>query len=274
MKEAHENEWKNPNQLVGAMRCTSVKHAKDFMEKGQIKFSTPRDWEQYAIKGRGDVYEGTKAFASMYDLEHILELDAKYPDTERITYKDRTLFKYSRSMGLPCLCMYGLNIGSFTTPTKEGKRRVETKIPAAYFDDFVDHKSKAEIDAMKEEDKPAIFIINNFQEFRKYLVDKLVSIGCKKNEIEISCIRYCDYEKYGKNGWMEFTCPQPNELFIKSDRFANQNELRIVINTDNKAVMDILKQPIELGNMEEIAVLSEKYYEEGIRVEMTIDAKL
>lgn len=51
--------WKNPNDLILVLRCTTLEFAKDLVNLGQIKFSTPKSWEQYGKQGRGDIYEGT-----------------------------------------------------------------------------------------------------------------------------------------------------------------------------------------------------------------------
>lgn len=41
------------------LRCTEVKYAYSFLEKGEIKFNTPQSWVNRAIefgKGRGDKF--------------------------------------------------------------------------------------------------------------------------------------------------------------------------------------------------------------------------
>lgn len=45
--------WKNPNDLILVLRCTTLEFAKDLVNLGQIKFSTPKSWEQYGKQGRG-----------------------------------------------------------------------------------------------------------------------------------------------------------------------------------------------------------------------------
>lgn len=271
IKEPFDSAWENPNVLFGVIRCTNVKYARNFMEKGQIKFSTPREWESYAIKGRGDVYEGTKAFACIYDIENVKKLCNRCEGTEQVIHDNRIIFKYTRSMKLPCLCMYKLNIGNFSVPDREGWQNVHKNIPATYFKDFADHKSRAEISAMPEEERPAIYVINNFPEFKKRLIDRMLLAGCKEKEIEIAYVSYCDFEKYE---YMEIDRPQPKELFVKSKRFANQNELRIIINTDNKELLKTLESPIELGNMEDIASISENYFDEGFEFIQAVNAQL
>lgn len=276
MMDGKNNEWIKPNETPFFLRCTSVKYAEPFLEKGSIKFGSPRTWEQDAFEskiiGRGDPYEGTIAFANSFDVDKILELSNKYPDTERLKYMNRTLFKRTRSMDLPCFCMYDLKMEQFTKPLKEGWQIVNAKIPAGYFDDFVEHKTKEEIEILPVEDRPALIAINKPGEFRNRINKYLISIGCKESEILISLVTYVDFEKYGENGWYDFAQKEPKELFLKSSIFSRHNEVRIVVNTDNKDVLDKLKGPIEIGNLSDIAFVSEHFYDEGVVVEMKVDA--
>ena len=269
------NVWENPNETPFFLRCTSVKYARKFVEKGSIKFGTPRTWEQDALTsniiGRGDPYEGAIAFADVLNVDRILELNNIYPDTERLKYKNRTLFKRTRSMDLPCFCMYDLNMAQFTSP-KEGWQKVKAEIPASYFKDFVEHKSKVEIEEILVEDRPALIVINNPSEFRNRIKKHLISIGCKESEILTALVTYVDFEKYGFDGWYDFAQKEPKELFLKSSIFSGQSEVRIIVNTNKKEVLDILKKPIEIGVLSDIAFLSDHFFDKGLFVEMNENA--
>ena len=267
--------WDNPNETPFFLRCTSIKYAKKFLKVGSIKFGTPRTWEQDALNskiiGRGDPYEGTIAFADALDVDHILELHKKYPDTERIKYGNRTLFKRTRSMNLPCFCMYDLNMSQFTNPKRDGWQKVNAEIPATYFDDFVEHKSKEELESLPEEDRPALIVINNPGELRNRINQYLYSIGCEESEILTALVTYMDFEKYGTTGWFDFGQKEPKELFLKSSIFSGQSEVRIVVNTDNENVLDKLKKPIEIGDLSDIAFMTDHFFEEGLSVEMSVN---
>ena len=266
------NEWLNPNESYIIVHSTSVRYARSFIEKGQIKFGTPKEWEQYVSIGRGDPYEGTQAFANVFDPDNILQLNKKYPDSERMVCNGRTLFKNKRSMKLPCFCMYALKMGDFTSPTKEGWQKVSAEIPASYFDDFVDHKTKREIEKEPELDRPAIIVISNFPEFERRLCNYLDSINGKTYSLEKSLIDYYDFEMYGKNGWIDLNVIPPNELFFKSTQYATQSEARLIIDTDDEVLIERLMHPIELGTLSDIAQISEHFFEYGINVEMNVNA--
>lgn len=274
--DAEKNEWLNPYETLFFLRCTSVKYAKEFIERGSIKFGVPRTWEEIAfssrIIGRGDPYEGTIAFSHIYDVDNLKALNDKYPDAERKLYKKRTLFKRTRSMNLPCFCLYGLNIAQFSIPRKEGWQKVEAEIPASYFSDFVDHKTIEEISMLPDDDKPAIIVIKNTGEFRNRIEDYLVSIGCDENEIMFEFVKYMDFDKYGEEGWYDFSQTEPNELFLKSDLFSIQKEVRVVVNTDKEDVLELLKSPLEIGSMNDIAIVVERFFEDGLKVEAEVNA--
>ena len=274
--DTEKDGWVNPFETLFFLRCTSVKYAKDFIEKGSVKFGTPKAWEEAALKshiiGRGDPYEGTIAFAHSMDIEHILELNIKYPNTDRLYYNNRTLFKRVRSMNLPCFCMYGLNIDQFNTPKQDGWQKVKAEIPASYFFDFVDNKTVEEVFNLPEEDKPAVIVINNPSEFRKRVENYLISIGCDKNEIMFNYVNYMNFDKYGEDGWFDFSQIEPKELFIKSDSFSSQKEVRIVVNTDKKDVLEKLNSPQEIGSMKDIATVLENFFKDGIKVETKVNS--
>lgn len=79
--------------------------------------------------------------------------------------------------------------------------------------------------------------------------------------------------KYDESGWWDFGQKSPLELAIKHSRFENQSEARIIINTDNEEIKRKLEKPIEIGSLEDIATVSNKYFHEGIAVEITVDVE-
>ena len=146
--------WVNENDNIIRIRSTSLKYAKDFIEKGSIKFNTPDTWSRYALEhgnGRGDSYEGTIAFCHYQDIERLNELEKKYNSrlipsgiyTER--YQNRILFKKYGSMHLPCFCLYILRVSNLDVPTETGKQKFNVSIPGSYFKDFADNKTQEEI---------------------------------------------------------------------------------------------------------------------------------
>lgn len=272
--------WANGNDNVLRIRLTEAKYADAFMQKGSIKFNTPDAWARYAIEhgdGRGDSYEGTIAFCHYGDIEHLCELQSKY-DPQLIPsaiytegYQGRILFKNYGSMHLPCFCLYLLRVADLDVPTEAGKQKFKVSIPGSYFKDFTDNKTQAEVLALPEEEQPAMILIKDFNKFQERLKVAVEKIGVENFEILTSYVSYYNFEKYGPFGWYDFGQRYPKELFIKSSRFSNQSEGRIIIKTSDVQMLDRLKKPIELGNMSDIEQVCKGYFPEGIDVELNLD---
>lgn len=272
----------NPNDNILRIRLTEMQYAEAFIDRGCIKFSTPESWVKYAEMygdGRGDVYEGTLAFCHVHDIENVIELRRKYspstildPNARQLTPKphnQRVLFKDKRSMQLPCYCLYMMRVDSFPVPSEAGKQYLRTIIPGSYFKDFVDNKSKDEVKNLPDKNQPALILIKDFECFLNRLKKKLFCMGVQENEILINYIHYFDFEEFGQIAWHDFRQKYPHELFVKNSRFKDQSEGRIIINTDNPDIMKALSEPIDLGNMSDIAQIIQGYYPEGLGVEVT-----
>ena len=266
--------WKNPNDLILVLRCTTLEFAKDLVNLGQIKFSTPKSWEQYGKQGRGDIYEGTLAYSSKFYPSQYEKLIAKYSNTCTYELPNRILIKNRRDMQLPCICFYGLKTDAFPPPQNEGRNRISTYIDAKYFRDFADNASPAEIAALPPKKQPAIAVIKDWAEFVRRLKAKLNSIGVPDECILVSPVQYFDFTPYSTDdSWVDLNCTPPKELFVKSKQdFESQNELRIVIDTDDPTILDLLSNPIEIGNLSDIAAVAEGYHPEGIEVTATFNS--
>ena len=109
--------WARPNDFFLAMRCTETRYAKDFVERGSIKFNTPQSWVDWELsngKGRGDLFEGTVAYCNMFDAEKVAEFYKKYPKCPLSAFFISTIgqklfVKRWHSMYLPVFCFYILN---------------------------------------------------------------------------------------------------------------------------------------------------------------------
>ena len=99
----------------------------------------------------------------------------------------------------------------------------------------------------------------------------MISIGCDKNEIMLNYVNYMNFDKYGEDGWFDFSQIEPKELFIKSDSFSSQKEVRIVVYTDKKDVLEKLNSPQEIGSMKDIATVLENFFKDGIKVEAKVN---
>jgi hypothetical protein len=161
----------------------------------------------------------------------------------------------------------------FDCPEEEGKHRLTTMIPDSYFKDFMDNLDPEEVEKLDEKDRPSVIFIHDYKEFEKRIISSLMALGLEREEIIVSRVSYFDFDKYGEYGWWDFGQRMPNELTIKHTRFENQSEARIIINTDNKKVKQILERPIEIGSLKDIATVSNTYLHGGMSVEITVDVE-
>lgn len=269
----NNSEWGNPNDFFMTFRCMKRKYARPFFKNGRIKFSTPASWVEYARQhgtGRGDHFEGSFATFNPLDLDSAIPLfkkySRKYPDIVSMTIGSRCYLKRKRDMELPCLCMYYLKNKNFPCPDVEGIHELERTIPASYFRDFADNLPPEAIERLPEDDRPAIVMISDYPEFKRRLIEKLLELGVYKEEIFECNVNYLDFEQYGEDGWWDFGQSSPMELTIKHIRFEAQSEGRIIINTDRARIKELLKNPIEIGSIEDISQYCDQYFYDGIRV--------
>lgn len=283
--------WKFPKHFLGAFRCTEVKYAEDFINKGTIKFNSPNSWVKYAkekSEGRGDLLEGTVAAYSIYDTESVIALNNKYSDYElkgqliREKVKDRIYLKLKSSMELPCFCFYTLNMDMFQCPKKMGDNIIECDMPPSFFRDFTDNMTLTQMNSLPVEKQPSIIIIEDYNEFEKRLRKKLYSLDIRDDEIISVNIRYVNYDhpvnylnyQEGKFSWYCYDGIPPMELSIKDKRFFYQNEGRIIVNTKNQEAKNyLLNNIVDIGNMSDIAQKFDGYCYEGIHLKVKCDVQ-
>ena len=275
--------WKKPNSFSLVLRCTKKKYAKAFLEKGQIKFSTPQSWVEYGKKygdGRGDCLEGTIACFNNLDFENKISILKKYEfynnknNLIKMKCGNRIYIKIKREMQLPCFCLYYLKTEMFNCPAKTGVHKLKTSIPGSYFRAFADNISREKAEMLPEEERPVLLVINNYPEFKNRLINKLISMGVNSNEIIETLVTYYDFDQYGEMGWIDLDIESPLELVFKHIKFKDQNEGRIIINTKNEKTLLMLKEPIEIGPLDDICLICDKYLYEGVDVELTANVVL
>lgn len=274
----NEPQWDNPDDFFVTFRCMKQKYGRPFFEKGQIKFSTPRSWVEYAKQygdGRGDQLEGTLATFDIRDIEHTIPILRKYHsaynDIEPLRTNSRCYLKKQSDMELPCLCMYYLMYKMFPCPNKPGMHELQCDIPATYFRDFADNLTPEAIERLPVEDRPCVVIIRDYPEFKRRIVKTLLQLGIRREKIIETKVSYFDFEQYGKNGWWDFRQKPPMELAIKHIRFEDQSEGRFIINTKNPEIHKILRDPIEIGTLTDISQYCDQYFYDGIQVVMHAD---
>lgn len=276
--------WGNANDFTAVFRCTTSKYADDFVTKGEIKFSTPQSWVDWAKDygdGRGDMLEGTVACWHLYDIPTFIELNKKYSIYKKYISKTTTIekinktiyFKRKRTMELPCFCFYILKNSMFMCPNKTGKGiELSTKIPASYFRDFAENKAPEEIKKRPDDKKPAVIYIESYKELEFRIINALIDLGLAREEILIEQIHYDNFKKYGPKGWIDLNTKEPFELFFKDNRFYDQSEARIVINTNKDYIKKFLiDKVLTLGPLTDISQKKDVYLYDGMTIILTAE---
>lgn len=257
-------------KTIMLLKCvTNQKYAEDFLEFGKLKFGKPQEWIDAWEKegsGRGDLLEGSFASivrsnyrqADFYKLLRTNTIEMIDPRNNNIHFQSKDV------LNLPTCCFFGLNDNMFKTISKgeDGNEYLSGKIKKSYFRDFAKSLDKTAYENCSEDERPALIMVNNLTEFRKRLETYFMKNGLELSEIIYYPVTYLDKGK-------EFFIgdPAPNELFTKDDKFSNQSEIRIVLNTKNKKFLRKLYENngiVELGNMRDIASIEGYYFEDFI----------
>lgn len=267
--------WEKPNNVWFFFKQTEYKYAKKMMETGNIKFNCAKTWVDIAKKkgqGQGDLYEGVFATCSPLDISTALSFHKRYDDVESEFIGGTVYFRRKSVMELPVFCFYALKNGVFEVPQREGRQNFKATVPASYFKDFANNITKEQIDKLNEDQLPTIVIINDKLKFIDMIKEKLISMGAKESEILCELIAY-DFD-FKNNKKFRFNCKyeSPQELFIKDKSFIHQSECRIVVNTKNKLLIEMLKEPIDIGPINDIAYISTTYFEEGMDIVLNADS--
>lgn len=258
---------KNFKTLMLLKCVTKQKYAKDFLEFGKLKFGKPQEWIDAWEKegsGRGDLLEGSFASttrlnygqANFYKLLRNNTIDIVDPRNGHIHFQSKDV------LNLPTCCFFGLNDNMFKTMSKgeDGNEYPSGKIKKSYFKDFAKNLDKTAYENCSEDEKPALIMISNPKEFRKRVETYFINNGVELSEIIYRPVEYVDKFK-------EFNIPYPApyELFTKDNKFLNQSEIRLVVNTKNEKFLKKLNESkgiVELGNMSDIASIEEYYFED------------
>lgn len=250
-----KTEWGNPNESWLGIRCTEKKWAEKFIEEGSIKFGTAYKWIKEGKNdiGRGDPYEGLIAMAPAHDKGMLLKIRSKYPSLIEDNFKGKIIFRSQRDIHLPVFCYYSITNKHFVCPSEEGNNILEGKIPKEYFQDFKDNEPT--------------FVIFKLAEFHSRLKGWLLNHGVKESSILLNKMQY-----YGmQEELIDRNVVEPYELFYKWDRFKIQQEDRIVINTEDRKILELLSEPIKIGPLNDISELAdhaEIEQRDGLEVKM------
>jgi hypothetical protein len=261
--------WVKPNEAYAALRSTSVEYADGLINDGTIVFNCAKSWvemERKNGKGQGDLYEGIFAACEPLDYELAISYKQRFYDVETEFDGKLIYFRRKSVMQMPAYCFFILKQSLFECPEKDGNQKITGHIPGIYFQDFAGGKTIEEIMLLPEKKRPSIVLMNDIDRFIRMIKKKLISMGVNRKDIFVYAISYKDkhtpFLHYGNS---------PRELFLKDISFSHQSECRIVINTTDRSLIDILVgKPINIGPIKEFAQKCDTYLKEGAIVEMNV----
>ena len=245
-------------------RCTKRKYAEDFIN-GKIFFNQPKNWIQYEKDGdnrRGDILEGTFLSTNSSDSSPFVIQLKEDKSLYNFTENDMTYFRRKQIDDVYSICFYGLKDNSFQEKNIDeyGKAHYLSKVEKSYFTDFSDNLTEQDYFKLCNDEKPVVLFINNPHSFFEKIKEALESIGVKEDEILISPIEYIN-----KSIPSIAAIPYPMELLLKDESYANQNEVRIIVNSNNPAFIKYMQDNnniINIGNISEIAEIYDYYFKD------------
>ncbi len=246
-------------------RCTTLNFAEKFLNTGNVRFATPKEWIDVFKKdgnGRGDLTEGTYAGLLKYNKKTINLY--RTMRNKPIINKLKNGFVYFQSedvLNLRTLCLFGLHNNMFNDQSiAENHIMYPTgKVLKEYFDNFAKNVTKENYDSLAPEEKPVLLMINNPHLFFLRVKEFFKEFGLYDNEYIIYPVLY-------RNKYENFIVDdEPAELFLKDKVFEHQSEVRIVINSKREEIiqkLNLCDGIVNLGNMSDIASIHEYYFED------------
>jgi len=257
--------WNEEFRPLYFVRFDSIYWLKTLLTKGSILFGNAQKWSNLedTIEGRGDRYEGTLCSCLTNDRYSISRSKLFYhADITEKVKGGITLIKNSNHIALPIFCFYILKDEDFL-PVPGDSSQKRAVLSGDVFTGFNNGMTEEEAEALPEDKKPGVLLINKPLEFIDRVIDTLKTIGVKDEEVFFDKVKYFNMRgSPGSVGRSEF----PFELYCKDERYRKQKEGRIVVNTADQDVIDRLKYPIEIGSIEDIACIRQWYFTNGIQV--------
>ena len=253
----------NTNMLF---KCTIRKYAEDMLD-GNLFFNMPEKWieieEISQNKGQGDSLEGTFLTTDENDNSTFISNLKLSDDIEHFKKNNKLFFRRKSVKKLFCYCLYGLNDNSFVEKSEDrfGNVNFCSRIDKNYFSGFSDVKEE-EYFKIQEGERPAVVFISNPHEFFERIRNALVELGVKREDVIVSPVEYVD-----RNNNSIALLPYPHELLLKDISFKNQSEIRIIINSEDKSIIQKIKennQIINIGNINDIASIYDFYFNDLI----------
>lgn len=241
------------------LRIVERKYAKDFIEKGSLKFGIPLNWITYSTAGRGDPLEGTYSGRDMLLKDDLSNFISRKSSQEKLI--SGRIYKYSlQILHIPCVCFYGINNTHFHYSYNARLERNEWtgKVDLKYFEELRDNMSKEKIESMKYEEQPVVIFIKSAHELKLRIIKALRKYGFSEKDVICGPVSYIDKGK-NFNLYVKF----PFELMYKDSKYSKQSEIRFIINSYNKYLIKKLEKNnyvIDIGYMGDIAQIYDMYY--------------
>lgn len=246
------------NQQIAYIKILDKRYADLMMEKGQIHFSRPITWSQMGENGdavRGDPLEG--CFASLDNPSEVLSWNREAVDS--FSYNGLTRYRSLTVCNLAAYCLYGLAYSDFSQDEIDniGDVGKYTFVEERYFSNFGSVHDEAEYDAVPIEQKPTVVLIHNPSAFVERLARAL------SKEIGFGQVLFKDVDYIDASVPYCLSCPCPNELFVKSNQYSYQHEIRFVINAQSDQLASWFERSggnVEIGPIDDIATKVKGYY--------------
>lgn len=258
----------NFNTLM-LFRCTMLEYANKFLETGNLRFGRPQEWIEDCKKngvGRGDLLEG--AFAAIKEVdERPINFYKSIRPHVKMTENAVEGFYYFQSeavLNMRVFCLFGLNDNMFPDQliAEDKKSYPSGRIFKKYFMDFAPNITKENYESLKPNEKPVLLMIHNPHKFFERMRNFLYNLGLKDKEFIIHPVRYINKH----NQFFVGDCI-PGELFFKDSSFDYQSEIRIVICSRRKEIIDKVNATngiFDIGSMKDIADIQDYYFTDFI----------
>ena len=246
------------------LKCIDRRYATQFISKGTIRLSKPREWTIIKESSRGDVYEGVYAKCPNKGPFDIKRIQGLRKDSRSILCDDFMLFYSDSVLNMRTYCLYGLNDRDLI---RRDRRSQDHKfhgagvIPKAYFQKLYPYVTEENYFSIPEDNRPVLLIIKPDVFYRK-LIEYFSTYGMQyQTDFLFMPVNYYD----SNNSNLFCVEKAPFELFFKSSDYSEQNEIRLVITSDRPEIVKIFEENdgiIHLGDMTDVASISDYYFDD------------
>lgn len=258
-----------PNSTYIFLVCLQERYAKDFLERGVIRFGQPKCWQKLGDTDgkRGDVFEGVYASMKGKNDECYNLLKSLRNNSHSFERDDRTYFYSDDILQMRAYCMYGFHDRDTHLNEKlsvDHKRHRGGSIPLSYFNGLFDGWTRESYNNCTGGTRPVTLMITP-DKFHALVVNRLHELGVRDSEIMFRLINYIDYK-----GDTFIIGSDKDELFHKHIDFKEQSEVRIVVDTTRDEVKRVFENDgkIDLGPIDPKVAFRLDFYFEDMKLDI------